>query len=651
MFGDRGPVTLLLRAAWVGLVVGLLEVGILAARQLLFDEVIHAGRDFVWMTPLAEVLLFVVVGAVLAAASLVWRRVAAPAVIGFVFAFLGLLALVLFLPRLHVAVLVALAAVLAAGAARLLTARLAAFDRLVRRTVLPMAGVVLLLGACLHAILWVGERRALGKLPAAPARSPNVLLIVLDTVRAENMSLYGYARPTTPELARFASGGVVFERALAPAPWTLPSHATLFTGRWPHDLSVTSDRRLDERYPTLAEAFRSRGYRTAGFVANAGWVGYEHGLDRGFTHYEDYPVNLPRLLGSTFLLRLTRLANQGGGDPKALGDAPAPEQELAAPRPRATAVDGGVPKGRQKKLLLYLLNKYGPDRKKAAPVVNRQLLDWLEEGDERPFFAFLNYMETHDPYSTPQPFDGRFGPTRGQRLTLRGFVNDAPTPPDNRQVLWNAYDTALAYLDHHLGRLFDELGARGLLDDTLVIVTSDHGEQLGEHGRLFHGNSLYIQLLHVPLIVRFPARVPADVRVAEPVSLRDLAVTLVDVAGLEPALPLPGTSLAGHWQQPASSLERGREALLSEFSWGRPAGGGPVRSGHMRSLVVGQHHYIQHGTAAEELYDLESDPSEERDLTSTPAGQALLPAFRSRLGALVPRAIAESAAPRTPAHR
>ncbi len=156
--------------------------------------------------------------------------------------------------------------------------------------------------------VWVSGSRPDARLPTAEVdsgsrRFPNVLLITLDTVRAANLSLYGYSRQTTPNLDRFAKRGVVFDKAFATAPWTLPSHASLFTGRWPHELSTDYTVPLDGTHPTLAEYLSRQGYRTAGFVANLGYCSFGTGLARGFEHYEDYRRSLGQIASSSTLVR------------------------------------------------------------------------------------------------------------------------------------------------------------------------------------------------------------------------------------------------------------------------------------------------------------------------------------------------------------
>ncbi len=624
------PVRILRMAVWFGLLVGLLEVAVMGMQKLLFHEVLHVARDFVWMTPVAELLLFLLIGGLLAPVSLRWPRLASRRTAAFVFAMLTILGLFLFYPKLHVVAMLLLAAGAAAQIARIVTARATGFDRLVRRTTPAMLGLVPLLGVGLHAGLWWNERRVLGRLPEARGGAPNVLLVVLDTVRAQNLSVYGYERPTSPELERLATTGVRFEHALSSAPWTLPSHATLFTGRWPHELGADWARTLDDTFPTLAESFSDRGYRTAGFVANAGWVGWEHGIGRGFSHYEDYSVTPAQMLASTFLLRLTHLIER-----EALEAARSAEKKNAAPTDNQPPTSYPLFKKNKKgKLLKPLLNNYGPLRKKTAPTVDRQFLDWLGAGSTRPYFVFLNYMEAHDPYSPEPPFDTQFGPTRPEHKSeVREVMRAALSPAEQRDLLVNAYDGALATLDREVGRLLAELRSRGALDNTLVIVTSDHGEQLGEHNLIFHANSLYIQLLHVPLLISFPGRVPGGVVVPDYVTLRDLPRTVLDLARIPDGGRIPGTSLARFWGPPGARAPAPTgDALLAEVSKGiRTPAWWPVSKGDMKSLVMDQIHYIRNGDGVEELYDLSSDPFEERDLTGSSEGQAAVGRFRLKL--------------------
>ncbi|MCI0434450.1 MAG: sulfatase-like hydrolase/transferase, partial [Gemmatimonadetes bacterium] len=265
--------------------------------------------------------------------------------------------------------------------------------------------------------------------------------------------------------------------------------------------------------------------------------------------------------------------------------------------------------------------------RKSAADVNSAFLRWLDGNDGRPFFAFLNYFDAHHPYETRAPFDRRFS-DRPPRYWL--YVGQNRRYPDSEIVeLRDAYDATLAYLDDRLGHLLAELDRRGTLRNTVVIVTSDHGEQFGEHGLMNHGNSLYMPVLHVPLVIVFPDRVPAGLRIAQTVSLRDIPATVIDLAGIRDSLP--GQSLALTWNDVTMSIE---PALASAASneWSAPWD--PVRRGPMKSMTTNRMHYIANGDGIEELYDVSLDPLEEHNLVNTAAAQRLLVQFRSRLGSV-----------------
>ena len=213
------------------------------------------------------------------------------------------------------------------------------------------------LALCAGAFGWQSwmAPRATGSSTGVAPDSPNVLLIVMDTVRAQNLSLYGYARQTTPRLEQFAKTGARFDRAIATAPWTLPSHASMFTGRVAREMSADFRAPLDDMYPTLAETLGAQGYLTAGFVANTYYCNAENGLSRGFDHYEDYQLSLSEFAISASLSRA--ILNRDA--------------------------------------VRRLINYHDVIGRKTAPDINRAFLSWLERQSERPFFAFLNYLEAH----------------------------------------------------------------------------------------------------------------------------------------------------------------------------------------------------------------------------------------------------------------
>lgn len=587
-----GPAGLLLVAVWFGLLIGLTEVALRGVQKFLLHQIIFVSMHVVWMAPLADVLCCAVPGCLLALLVRYWPRLISLRSAACLYTFLSCLGPLWYYPRLHRYAALLLAAGISIQAARLIAAHAGGFLTLVRHTIGWLAALVVGLAVGGHGWEVLTERQTLARLPIAPHNAPNVLFIVLDTVRAASLSLYGYTRPTTPHLEKLATRSIVFERVWSTAPWTLPSHASMFTGHYPYEMSANWLTPLDATYPTLAEVLRTQGYVTSGFVANRLYGTYESGLNRGFIHYEDYPISPEVVAHSSWLARMsiTQL-----------------RESLRYHRPLGwkTAVD-----------------------------INRDFLAWLSSQGQRPFFAFLNYMDAHEPYLPPPPFDTQFGPKK-------------PWATLSRRQQWSAqelqaeiasYDGAIAHLDHHLGLLFEELHKRGVLDNTLLIVTSDHGELLGEHGLLGHGNSLYRPLLEVPLLISFPSHLPIGRRVRELVSLRNLPATLMDILQLPGGASFPGTSLVSYWKegsQPSATVA----PLLSEVSEVKNCldtrEAGPVCKGDMHALVAEGLHYIHNGDGREELYDVESDPAEEHDLAGAETSQQVLQRFRTSLTTLL----------------
>ena len=501
-----------------------------------------------------------------------------------------------------------LACGLAAPLGRLIEARARGFRKLVRVSLPLLIGGVGALAGLRYYQVTQAEQWALANLPAARRGSPNVLLVVMDTVRADHLSLYGYGRDTSPNLIRLAQRGVRFEHARAATSWTLPSHASMFTGRLPHELRVFADRPLDATYPTLAEFLRDRGYMTAGFVANTRFCNSWYGLGRGFLHYDDYYAN-----------------NTVVSFSEAFRSAALGRRILQVAFAERNVRSGDT------------------NRRKDAAEINDDFLSWLGGHGERPFFTFLNYYDAHDPYVTPEGFDRHYGarPTTPADFELlesphvdERLASGKGVTAREIALVHDAYDDCLAYLDEQLGRLFDELDRRGVLANTLVIVTADHGEHLGEHRIYGHGQSLYRPEVHVPLLIAYPAGAPAGRSVRGPVSHLDLAATVVERLGLADQSPFPGRTLARFWDHHApgwadptaeavrSELIRGRKPNL-EFRWP------PVLRGPMQSLVADGKIYIRNGDGVEELYDMEADRAEVHDLVASADGRLALERFRA----------------------
>ncbi|HWP45488.1 MAG TPA: sulfatase, partial [Blastocatellia bacterium] len=391
--------------------------------------------------------------------------------------------------------------------------------------------------------------------------------------------------------------GVVLEKALATSSWTLPSHASMFTGRFRHELPIDRVKPVRLTYPTLAEVLGEHGYRTGGFVANLNYCTEERGLSRGFMHYEDYPVSLGQIILTSSLGRA--ITNSS--------------------------------------LFRRALNYHDMLNDKNAERVNADFLRWIEQDNGTPFFAFLNYYDAHEPYLPPEGFDVMFGPDqpRGE-FTYR--TNDIERSekwrmsPEEIEVERSAYDGSIAYLDQQISRLIDELENRGVLQNTLVIITSDHGEQFGERNKLFgHGNSLYFSSIHVPLLLFFPSKVPSGLRIPDPVSIRDIPSTVVDLIGLGSEGIFPGESLTRYWNGREEHRLAIDSPVLSELSGGFGEQWFPIAKGDLKSLVLGRYHYIRNGDGSEELYDFKKDPLEQIDLAGSEEGRSLLGQFRMNL--------------------
>jgi arylsulfatase A-like enzyme len=606
----RGPGMVLATAAWLGLMTGLVELVVLFAWHQIDESTVlgalQMNRHFAWMVPVAHLAIFVLVGLPMALVVRLVRRGSFRAT-AWALTALAIVSILLMVPQLHAAATAALAVGLARPISGWLARRSRGLARVVRWSLPTMAGMVAILGALTFYHVNLEERRTLAALPAARPGAPNVLLVVLDTLAAGHMSLHGYSRQTTPCIDRLAKRGVVFDEARAAAPWTLPSHASLFTGRWPHELGkVSGGKPLDATHTTLAEFLAGRGYATAGFVGNTYFCNSWYGLARGFAHYEDYYEN-SILISPNEALRCTALGRW--------------LIRLSGTAYNARPETANYPKD--------------VDR------INRDFLRWVDGEPDRPFFAFLNYIEAHDPYIPPPGFEQRFG-IRAESIediemirTWHRTGNWYATERDKALIV-DAYDDCIAALDEGLGRLFDDLERRGILENTLVIVTSDHGEQFAEHGKYGHGRSLYRQEVHVPLIVFGPAGVPAGQTVDAPVSLRDVAATVVDRLGFGAESPFPGRTLARFWETGgpvATGADPGGEPILAQVN----SAANPSRTSHPRiaSVVAEGAVYIRDHQGAEELYDLDDDPAEARNLAGRPESAALQSRARAVLDALV----------------
>ena len=580
-------------ALWAGLVAAALELGGLAVRRLALHQLLFVGSDVWWTIPLVDVLLFLVVAAGVLLGRMVWRQGPWWQIALWVFAFLAIVGVMYTVP-LHRLAMLLVAAGVATQVVRAANRNPAGFHRMVWRTAPLLLIAAVLTAGVVRGRALIREKRALAALPAA-AGTPNVLLIVLDTVRAMDLGLYGYDRPTTPQLSAWSRRGVVYRRAFSVAPWTLPSHASMFTGRLVHEMSADWMVPLDAQWPTLAEVLSARGYATAGFSANTDYVSAEVGLARGFAHFDDYSLTPGLILRSAALGRAVgrnQLIRRIIGNDQLLG-------------------------------------------RKDAPEISRAFLDWMGQREGRPWFAFLNYYDAHRPYQPPAPFDSMFA-SADIRPDPRFRQDEDPEHPWTDQDARNfiaAYDGAIAYLDQELGKLFTELERRGEFGRTLVILTSDHGEEFGEHRLFDHGHSLYQPALHVPLMLWWPEEGAAGQAIDEAVSLRDIPATIVAAVGMGAESPFPGRPLSRFWRGPAGppdTVVSGVRRVARQPEWY------PASRGDLIALAADSLRLIRNlGDNSEELYNYLADPGEKVRLEGTGAGRMSVQQFRARIDALL----------------
>lgn len=446
----------------------------------------------------------------------------------------------------------------------------------------------------------------------------HIVWVVLDATPASELGTYGYERPISPHIDELARESVVFERAYAQAPLTLVSTASFLTGRYPR--TAVLDGKLAGPAGTLL--MRQRGYRTIAFSENP-WISPAFGFDQAFE-----------------------------------------EIHVISPMKRATSRGAEI---------------FEQARRDTARTIDRAL-EWMRVRRDVPFFAYLHLLPPHTPYNPPAPFRGRFvsgdppldGPGRSLlELALgRGRDSDtghfwdtvlgwSPLPVEQREFLRDRYDENLAYADHQVGRLVTGMHDALLLDSTLLIVSSDHGEAFGQHGQFLHASSVYDEQVRVPLIVRLPQTNSRISRIATPVELVDVMPTILEAAGVDTE-GMAGESLL--------SALRGDElprrpvkSFLSYSSEGRrKTAGFAVVKDHWKLIAVGDHLA---------LFDLEADPQESHnvadrhsdiaealyasvdpdDLTDAPQAAAKIdPITRSALEALGYFMESEASGPREP---
>jgi len=379
-----------------------------------------------------------------------------------------------------------------------------------------------------------------------PAKPRNLIIVSIDTLRADRLGCYGNDRPTSPAIDRIAAEGVIFEDASAPSPWTKPSHASLLTGLYPsRNGAVTMDSTMREDVVHLASHLGGRGFQTLAVVNSM--LLNQNGLERGFQQLKYVP--------------------------------------------------------------------YVQGNRKSSPVTT-PAIEMLRKRDRgKPLFAVVHYMDVHSDYlSLPkyekmfvQPYEGYADGTTQQ--LYRFAVGQFDLNEKDAAHLLDLYDAGIRQIDDEVGRLLAFLRKDGLLDESLLVILSDHGEEFLEHGSVLHGHTQFQEIVHVPLIFHGPG-VPAGKRIPAPVSLIDVMPT--SLAHLDVPVPdgLDGVSVRGSWRQPATKLESRLLYFEADVVFPPPGPGtvpvGPYRA--VRNERFKLHLDVDTGNVA--LFDLTSDPGE-----------------------------------------
>ena len=342
-----------------------------------------------------------------------------------------------------------------------------------------------------------------------PEGGPSVVFVVLDTVRKDRLGPYGYDRGTTPELDAFADEAAVFEEAVAPAPWTLPVHASMFTGLYPGEHGADQESPYLEGAATLAESLSAGGVATACFSANA-WITPYTGLTRGFDVHDNFFEVMPGGFLSGPLARLWRTVND--------------HERLRGFADRAVELGNAAHE--------RLAGGRGADSK--TPRAIDRAIDFLGSNDAA--FCFLNLMDAHLPYYPPAEYADAFAPGVDASAVCQNAKEFNAGARDIDADEWDAirglYDAEIRHLDAEVGRLFDWLRSAGRWEETLVVVCADHGELHGEHGLYGHEFAVYEPLVNVPLFVKAPGLGAG--RRSEQTELVGLYDTVLDFAGVDP---------------------------------------------------------------------------------------------------------------------
>lgn len=418
------------------------------------------------------------------------------------------------------------------------------------------------------------------------SKKPNIVLIVIDAARADHFSCYGYSQETTPCIDAIGREGVVYERAFSPGIWTLPSITSLFTGLYlsQHRTNLNHPY-LDGQFLTLAEFLQRQGYRTTGFSSSP-WVSKSTGLSRGFDKF--------RLVGSL------------------------PSDFIPAKKVQAIA------NRLYWNIFQFYFNDFGAKR------INREVKCWFKKNwnEKAPFFLFLQYIEPHFPYRRSRAFkkilnlkDIALSRKMEKFRDIEGYlVGKVDLAEEDFVMLRGLYDEAIRYLDERIGDLFQMIEETTELNNTIIVIVSDHGECIGDHGLLGHQYCLYDSLIRVPMIIRYPSLFPSGERVFHLVQTNDLFPTIMDILGISSDQP-PGdvqikSLLFNHPdKKPRKFIFSEHLTPFAHLLRRRDPGFDPsLYDRRLQAVRTERYKYIWSSDGRDELYDVRDDPGELNNL-------------------------------------
>jgi arylsulfatase A-like enzyme len=405
--------------------------------------------------------------------------------------------------------------------------------------VMPAALALIALSMLLHAGCTMGDR------------APNIILVTLDTVRSDHLSCYGYERNTSPNLDAFSESATLHSRAIASSPWTVPTHASLFTGKFSFEHGAHTfevDEQVDNnvnplsmRFQTIAEALSEQGYETAAFVANAAFLGPHWQLNQGFETY-----NVEHVWADT---------------------------------------------------------------------INRKVFQWLSSRQkDKPFFLFVNYMDAHGPFNTSSPAPFITNPIAADKGNVIDALYQAvmpgtdPVPQDVAGQVVDMYDTGIWNLDREIGALLNRIKELGFYDDSVIVFVSDHGEYFGEHHLVTHAKDVYEEVLRVPMISKMPGQTSAA-RSDAVVTSTDIAGLMLSSlpASMKESLLGQFTDTPGNHEVITENYYTRPHDLFND-TWGH-------RFDRVRTAIYeGPLKLIYSSDNRHELYDLDADPTESTNL-------------------------------------